>query len=64
MAHCKKSVKKTESGKDELSNRSEGGKKKTSTFVNALSSIARGAQQTSEHMMENQPRATQMTSQK
>ncbi|GJZ84253.1 reverse transcriptase domain-containing protein [Tanacetum coccineum] len=36
---CKKSVKKTESGKDESSSRGEGGKKKTSTFVNALSSI-------------------------
>ncbi|GJU95920.1 laccase-4-like protein [Tanacetum coccineum] len=59
---CKKSVKKTESGKDESSSRGEGGKKKT--FVNALSSIARGAQQTSEHMMENQPGATQTTSQK
>ncbi|GJV68127.1 hypothetical protein Tco_1483636 [Tanacetum coccineum] len=61
---CKKSVKKTESGKDESSSRGEGGKKKMSTFVNALSSIARGAQQTSEHMMENQPGATQTTSQK
>nr|GEW21108.1 hypothetical protein [Tanacetum cinerariifolium] len=46
--------------KDELSSSGEGGKKKMSPFVNALSSI--GAQQTSEHMMENQPGATQMTS--
>nr|GEW45445.1 hypothetical protein [Tanacetum cinerariifolium] len=40
MAHCKKSVKKTGRGKDESSSSGEGGTKTTSTFVNALSSIA------------------------
>nr|GEU60972.1 hypothetical protein [Tanacetum cinerariifolium] len=56
-------LKKMRCGKDESGSRGEGGKKKTSTFVNALSSIARGAQQTSEPMIKNQPGATQTTSQ-
>ncbi|GKB83204.1 hypothetical protein Tco_0950099 [Tanacetum coccineum] len=45
-------LKKTGRGKDESSSRGEGGKKKTSTFVSALSSIAFGKHLEEKHCVE------------